>query len=169
VLRVRESLSPAAPPVLAFKRGGPAADGRFEAEELEEPLDPEAWRRVLQGVTSLADVDSRVVRRAAALAPAPALERLGWVRVRRSAFVLPGGTRIELDESEFEDGSRDWELELEAEDLERHVPALEEAVRRRRLPWRPQTMTKYQRFLVRLDRHPGRASSAGVTEESRVS
>ena len=147
MLRVRESEE--TPPVVCLKRGGPAAGGTFEAEEDEAPLDPAAWERVLRDGGRLAEPDHPVVRRAAALAGGAPLSRLGSVRLRRSAFELPGGTRIELDESLFEDGTRDWELELEAEDLERHRPALEDLLRRRRLPWRGQTLTKYQRFLAR--------------------
>jgi uncharacterized protein YjbK len=159
VLRVRETEAPpphgrpvgtAAPdPVLAFKRGGPAAAERFEAEEHEEPLEREVWERVLRGEMDLRDVDSPVVRRAAALLRSAPVVRLGSVLVRRAGFVLPDGTRIELDESEFEDGTLDWELELEAEDLDRHGAALEDLLRRRRLPRRPQPLTKYQRFLAR--------------------
>lgn len=79
---------------------------------------------------------------------------LGVLHNRRQVHELPGGARLELDETRYPDGEVGHELELEldgarAEHAEATLRALLGAAG---VPWRPARDSKFARFLAALDR-----------------
>ncbi len=145
LLRVRESEEGC---LAGLKQAVSVQGGTFQAVERELPLTEWDWARVLRA-GDLGILEHPVIRDGFELARSAVLPYQGTLRVQRKIFRLSPATALELDLSCFEDGSQDWELEVETERPEGVRPFVEELLERRGIPTQEQTRTKYERFLER--------------------
>ncbi len=146
MLRIRETAEGC---VAGLKQAVSVQGGAFEAAEWELPLPEWDWQRVLRAGGDLGILQHPVVRESFELARASVLPYQGSLRVLRKTYRLSAATALELDLALFEDGSQDWELEVETERPDGLRPFLEDLLDRRGIAWREQTCTKYERFLDR--------------------
>lgn len=77
---------------------------------------------------------------------------LGKMVNLRRLYRSAGGLCMEVDASRYPDGREDYEVEVESEDPDRDRPVLESLLRSLGIAFVPQTATKYQRFLMHLER-----------------
>lgn len=140
--------------IVALKRGRRWNDGYLVADELEAELpesipdprvfDPYRW-------------DALPVQFLQKELGSPGLVWLGSIRNTRRVYALPHGMRLEVDATEFPGGAVEYELEAEwpeEEEIRATVVGLLDAWGVR---WKPQTRTKYQRFLEYLGPNEGGA------------
>ena len=162
MLRVRETAEGC---VAGLKQAVSVQGGAFEAAEWEEPIPNWDWQRVLRASGDLGILQHPVVREGFDLARTSVLPHQGSLRVLRKTFRLSAATVLELDLSLFEDGSQDWEVEVETESPADLRPFLEDLLGRRGILWKEQTATKYERF---LDRRGAAAPPALVSRDGEV-
>jgi uncharacterized protein YjbK len=149
MLRIRETEDGR---IVGLKQAVSIRDGEFEAAEREAPLEDRDWLRLVRAGGDVGILDHPVVREAFALAGADVLPYQGVLRVLRKRYAIASPDGLELDLVSFEDGSQDYELEVETERPESTRPFLKELLESKRIAWREQTLTKYERFLA----HPTR-------------
>lgn len=163
MLRIRETGDGC---VAGLKQAVAIRGGEFEAAEWELPLAERDWQRALRAGGDLGILDHPVIRESFELARSSVLPYQGALRVLRKRYRLSAATLLELDLAVFEDGSQDWELEVETEQPEGVRLFLEDLLDRRRVAWREQTRTKYERFLERRGTAP--APPLSVAREGEV-
>lgn len=137
--------------LLTVKRAGSLHGGLARSVEVEAPWQGKAdaippdgaalWRAGHSGLRALAAEHGGPFH----------LVHVGRMVNRRKTYRLPGGLLLEVDESRYPDGARDFEVELETADPEQDRPKLLELLRRAEVRFSPQTETKYQRFLRHLN------------------
>jgi uncharacterized protein YjbK len=162
MLRVRETADGY---VAGLKQAVSVHGGAFEAAEWELEIPSWDWQRVLRAGGDLGILEHPVIREGFALARSAVLPYQGSLRVLRKTFRLSAATRLELDLCLFEDGSQDWEIEVETESPADLRPILKELLDRRGVVWREQTRTKYERF---LDRRGSAPAAPLVAREGEV-
>ncbi|MBM4370953.1 MAG: CYTH domain-containing protein [Deltaproteobacteria bacterium] len=131
---------------LTVKRGGaPPVDGLHVREEVSERIDAGLAVALLCGEVSPAELP--LVHRTGLAAPFHDAGRLLTERRTFRAGILP----VETDRVLFPDGSRDWEVEVEAPEAAALRGALLELARRAGVALVPSRDTKLQRLLARQD------------------
>jgi uncharacterized protein YjbK len=132
--------------VLAFKGGLRIRDDHFSSTEIEVPLDGEKAEAALrEGLDAGLPLDP--VSAAAALDPTPVFRAAGSSKTLRIRAPLPTGDTAELDRCSFPGGAEDFELEVETRDPEPVRRLVASLARELGLVLRPQSRTKYRRFL----------------------
>jgi inorganic triphosphatase YgiF len=137
---------------------------RFEAERESTPDEATAW--LAHGI-DLTQTRLALPPQLAALAGEMRCVRLGALENERRSWGLPGtALTLEIDRTHHADGTLDCELELEFDAIAGTDAAALAWVRRlladARVPWRPQSRGKLQRFLERRDAgEPGAPDARG--------
>jgi uncharacterized protein YjbK len=145
VLRAREDVQR----VLTVKIGRNEGEGLFCSREHERPLGEEELAALVEGRSSPLELFPELS--ALLPSPRPAIRYLGAVENHRRLYHRPGGWEITLDETRFPVGPLDHELEVELQGTTGDpVGEIREIFARLGLVWRPQSRTKYERFLERI-------------------
>ncbi|MCK4414154.1 MAG: CYTH domain-containing protein [Candidatus Eisenbacteria sp.] len=145
------------------------AAGYSVRTEQEAHLTAEQAAALLRGASALPDLPLHLPAELTGAVQGGELQNLGLLANRRRVYaaglpMTPGkGTispgkdgptlMLELDESRFPDGSRDYELEIELQDLPPdQIPtnrALQDFLAQWAIPWCPRSASKLARFLER--------------------
>ena len=133
---------------LTLKRRVRAQDGVFLSWELEEDMPMEHARAVLDEGQDLMEVDHRGTRWLAQELKVRSLARQGSLFNLRQVVCLEGYV-LEIDQSEFPDGSVDVEIEVETEDPEGARRVVSALVTGEDIELFEQTRGKYTRYLQR--------------------
>jgi len=134
---------------LTVKRRTKEADsGLFVAEEHEQPVPPDFWAAVGRGEATVDEADGPALAWLRGQGRLGTLRRQGAMRNRRHVVAFDGFT-LEVDRTEFPDGSVDAEVEVETDDPEGARAVVTRAAEAAGVALREQTMTKYNRFLSR--------------------
>lgn len=138
------------PAVLAFKDRLVREGALFRSREFEGALDDETSARLLAGEIDPLTLETSPASEARAVLGKGPLRLGGVSRTKRSELVLDSDEVLEVDASTFPGGRQDWEIELETRDpasAQRHLRGL---LGRMSIVLRPQTRTKFRRFLDAL-------------------
>ncbi len=133
---------------LTLKRRVRAQDGVFLSWELEEDMPMEHARAVLDEGRELMEVDHRGTRWLAQELKVRSLDRQGSLLNLRQVVCLEGYV-LEIDQSEFPDGSVDVEIEVETEDPEGARRVVSTLAKGEDIELFEQTRGKYTRYLQR--------------------
>ncbi len=132
---------------VAYKRRRQQINGFFCAEEFEAELDRQITDEILNGTKNLSDVGARPVEEALMDFGAVKFQHLGFIINKRIDIVFYGNV-ISIDKVNFQDGSCDYELEMEIEDTSNNASAfLSHIFQEAHIVATPQTETKFDRFL----------------------
>lgn len=138
-------------------KGQATVDGEFARRlEVEEDLDPSTWTAHCAGTAPIGDIVRACAAERNIEFPASAdpsqLVALGGMKNRRRVHRLPGAgaeLNVELDETEYPDGSIVYEAELEVpegSDPRTASARLKAVFAELGLPWRVGRLTKMARF-----------------------
>lgn len=144
-LRIRKSLNRS---TITYKAARSIKAGYFEALELESPL-PENLSLDAPDFQIETVLPSNLKTIILPLTQDAALRCLGSITTRRRKYELAPGLLGELDLSLYGDNDYDYELELETADVEAACSVVRPLFSQAGIPWQPQQVTKYQRFLAR--------------------
>ena len=150
VWQVREAARSREALLLTAKRRRSVDNGVFVAEEHEQPLDAERWEAFEAGA-ELAGATGPVFDWLAANGLRGPWRIEGEMRNERREIPVEG-YRLEVDRTTFPDGTVDAEVEVETADPEGARVLLARLAAGAGVALRPQTLTKYARFLA----HGGR-------------
>lgn len=133
-------------------RGGIGSAGEHRHTEWEEWLDPGTWDAVVAGRLSSADLPLPAPVRVA-LGDAP-LVALGGFANHRLEFHHQSyaGTLLCLDRTDFLRGRVDYELEIETNAAEEQAAVWRRHLGEWGIPFQPQPLTKFARFLSLVGR-----------------
>jgi uncharacterized protein YjbK len=133
--------------LFAVKLGGRLSGGVLSASEfeIELPKGDEFYRSSPQALWEAGNPGMELLERECG-AKVPLLWA-GRLINHRAVFRWEHGCRLEADASLFPDGYKDYEVELETASPEEHRASLVRLLESLGIPVRPQTKTKYQRFL----------------------
>jgi uncharacterized protein YjbK len=137
---------------LAYKSGLVREGALFRCREEEDEIAPPLAEAILEGAQdplALPLPSARAAREALGASP---LRVAGCSRTRRTAVRLPDGDLAEIDRSTFPGGAEDWEIEIETSDPAGSERALRRLLGPPGIVLRPQTKTKYRRFLEAAER-----------------
>ena len=133
---------------VTLKRRVRASDGVFLSWELEEPIDYGAALSIIEGQLSLMDVDHRAVRWLSEELHVNALRHQGRLLNLRHVIDFDGYV-LEVDRSEFPDGSIDVEIEVETDDPQGAKQTVCRLTQREGIAVSEQHVGKYTRYLNR--------------------
>lgn len=143
--------------LFVVKLGGMLSGGVLSSSEfeIETPYGDEFYRSSPQALWEAGNPGMEVLeRKFGAKVP---LVWAGRMINHRAVFRWEHGCKLEADASLFPDGYKDYEVELETAFPELHRAGLVRLLESLGIPVRPQTKTKYQRFLEHCrDKAPGR-------------
>ena len=137
--------------LLTVKRRTRVAEGVFEAEETEEPLDGALWRDVLFERKTLDDLESPALRGLRDSGFAGKWVPEGVLTNKRHVIDLEGFV-LEVDRTLFDDGHVDVEVEVETDNIDGARSLLERIGTEHGIDFYVQQSGKYSRFLKRLPR-----------------
>lgn len=122
--------------------------GLFVAEEHEQPVAPELWAAVGRGEATVDEAQGPALAWLRSQGPLGTLRLQGAMRNRRHVVTVDGFT-LEVDRTEFPDGSVDAEVEVETEDAEGAREVVMRVAGAAGVALVEQTKTKYARFVER--------------------
>ena len=134
--------------LLTIKRRVAKDAGVFRAEEIEERIDIGLWRDIQRGLKSLDDLDFPALHELKATFDVDVWQQQGTLMNRRHV-VLVEGFVLEIDQTTFDDGHVDVEVEVETEDIEGAKALLTRVGHASSIDFFEQTQGKYSRFLKR--------------------
>jgi len=158
MLRLREQHEEGATPrvVATWKSGrdATAQPGYFDAVEIEATVEPELLDTAIASPSALVRHDCAPARELRDRCGELPLELIGWLRTKRLRRRCPRFV-VELDEIEFPDETRSWELEIETDDPDDARAFVQATLERLGAQAEPQRQTKLE---VLLDRCASRGS-----------
>lgn len=134
--------------VMTAKRKRSDEHGIFVADEHEHAVELKAWRAFTAGEGTMEALEGPALAWARGEVGLKALAVQGAMTNRR--HVVPwGGFTLEVDRTEYPDGTVDAEIEVETDDGEGARGLIETMAREAEVELTPQALTKYERFLAR--------------------
>ncbi len=135
--------------LLTVKERTAVEDGIFRANEREAELTPKLWAAVRGGHMDVLELEVAPATWLRSEGFTGTLEYQGGLVNRRHRVVYQGYT-LEIDQTSFDDGAEDVEIEVEGTRLEPIRQALMELCQAHDIELFTQTRGKYARFLSRL-------------------
>lgn len=161
MIRLRTSSGGA---ILTFKRGSELEAGVFRATEVEAPLEGGTVEEILRDPKNLYALPIPPVEAFRSRFGEPDLLWVGVLVNERKRF-RDGRFLAEVDRMVFPDGSEEYEVEVETEDLPAARTWLLEEFERLRVRARPSRLTKLARLAQWIKTHPD--GNLGFTGQSR--
>lgn len=132
---------------LTVKRRRQAEGGVFVSDEHEQPLDAALWAAIRVGTAPLDEIAGPAMAWLRAQGPTGPLRLQGAMKNRRHLIALHDFA-LEVDRTEYPDGTVDAEVEVETGDPEAARVVVERAAAAAAIRLVPQTLGKYARFLT---------------------
>lgn len=134
--------------VMTAKRKRSDAHGIFVADEHEHAVELKAWRAFTAGEGTMEGLEGAALAWVRGEVGLKALAVQGAMTNRR--HVVPwAGLTLEVDRTEYPDGTVDAEIEVETDDPEAARGLLDRLAHDAEVALTPQSLTKYERFLAR--------------------
>ncbi len=134
--------------ILTVKRRVAKEAGVFRAEESEEEVDTSVWEEILSGRRNLDELESPALQGLRRSGISGAWRSQGCLVNKRHVVPLEGFV-LEIDQTTFDDGHIDVEVEVETEDIEGAKRLLTRIGKEYGIVFFDQTYGKYSRFLSR--------------------
>ena len=134
--------------VATLKSDATFVDGYMQCTEIEEGVAPAIWADVDASAGGISALDiPPVIRALALLDHGEKLIALGEARNTRRVYHRSGGRVFEVDRTVLPGGRVEAEIEVETSDPHAVRSELEALLNAHQIAWRPQSKTKYERFL----------------------